>query len=275
MIFAEESLPRRREGARKTEEGNNSIGVGALRLSSRLRAFVVKSLFPCVLFLPVATLAADASPEIFPPKLDDGIARGLSFLAKQQNPDGSFEGNGPRIATTALAMMSFLAAGQAPDVGLHGAVVRSAEDFLLSQAPADGYFGKVDGSRMYGQGIATLALAEVIGVEPDPARRAKLNAVVASAVKVILAAQDIGKPEPFQGGWRYEPQSVDSDLSLSGWNALALRAAQNVGVDVPKDRAGRAVAFVLKCYNKEQKGFSYQAGQPASVAMTGVAALNL
>lgn len=227
------------------------------------------------LVAPNAHAQVNAPADALPPRLDEGIARGLAFLAKQQNPDGSFDGTGPKIAMTSLTVMAYLAAGHTPDVGMHGASVRSAVDFLVGQAPADGYFGKLDGSRMYGHGITTLALAEVAGVEPDPVRREKLLAVVGSAVKVILAAQDVQKAEYEAGGWRYEPQSGDSDLSLSGWNALALRAAQNVGVQVPKDRAVRATKYVLRCYHRQKGGFGYQPGQEPSIAMTGVAALNL
>jgi hypothetical protein len=128
---------------------------------------------------------------------------------------------------------------------------------------------------MYGHGITTLALAEAAGIEPDPARRQKMLAVVARAVKVILDAQDVKKSDNDAGGWRYEPGSVDSDLSLSGWNALALRAAQNAGIEVPKERVARAVAYVLRCYRKQDKGFAYQPGGAASAAMTGVGLLNL
>jgi hypothetical protein len=94
-------------------------------------------------------------------------------------------------------------------------------------------------------------------------------------VKVILTAQEVNKPPEQAGGWRYEPQSGDSDLSLSGWNALALRAAQGVGMDVPKGKIERAVQFVLNCYQPQAKGFSYQPHGNPSMAMTGVGVLNL
>jgi hypothetical protein len=176
---------------------------------------------------------------------------------------------------TALGLIAFIGAGHTPDAGVHGDTVRAAIDFLLKVAPADGYFGKIDGSRMYGHGITTLALAEAAGVEPDAARRQKMLGTVAAAVQVILDAQDVSKAPHDRGGWRYEPTSADSDLSLSGWNALALRAAQNAGIEVPKERVARAVEYVLRCYHKEQKGFGYQPGQAATIAMTGVALLNL
>ena len=217
---------------------------------------------------PVAPAAPAAG------NLDSSIARGLAYLAQQQNPDGSFDGGGPKIAMTALALMSFLACGHAPDAGKYGLHVRRSIDFLLSKAPEDGYFGKVDGSRMYGQGIVTLALAEAYGVDQTEGRR-KIQPVLSRAVELILKAQQVPKAEVFAGGWRYEPKSADSDLSLSGWNALALRAAQNVGMNVPKEQVEQAVQFVLKCFHKEQKGFSYRPGEKPTNGLTGVGVLNL
>jgi hypothetical protein len=216
---------------------------------------------------------ASASPE----PVDSSINSGLAFLAKQQNAEGAFDaGGGPRIATTGLALMSFLATGNTPDDGKYGQAVRRALDFLVRTAPADdGYFGKLDGSQMYGQGIVTLALAEAYGVAPDEQSRAAIRVILNRAVAQILKAQNVPKEPINAGGWRYEPGSADSDLSLSGWNILALRAAGNVGIDVPKDHIDRARSYVLQCYNKLQSGFAYQPRQDATIGMTSVAILNL
>jgi hypothetical protein len=219
-------------------------------------------------------LPAPADQDV-PPAVDGAVGSGLAFLAKQQQADGSFEGGGPRVAMTGLSLMSFLAAGHVPDEGKYGLAVRSAMDFLIRCAPADGYFGKVDGSRMYGQGIAMLALAEAYGADHDPSRRRRAGQVLRQCVQVIFKAQDVAKPDNFAGGWRYEPTNQDSDLSLSGWSALSLRAAANIGIDVPRDRVHRAVQFVMRCYRADQGGFAYQPGNDSSIAMTGVGMLNL
>src|SRR5436309_127744 len=73
----------------------------------------------------------------------------------------------------------------------------------------------------------------------------------------------------------HEVASGDSDLSVSGWCILALRAAQNAGVEVPKDSADRAAGFVLKCWRPDGKGFAYQAGGEATLTMTAAALLDL
>jgi hypothetical protein len=196
-------------------------------------------------------------------------------LATQQKPDGSIEANGPRVALTGLSLMAFLSAGHTADQGKFGPNVAAAIEYLIKQAPADGYFGKVDDSKMYGHGIVTLALTEAYGVDRDKARREKMRAILDRAVKVILDAQKVPKDANNAGGWRYTPNALDSDLSLSGWCALALRSASGVGIAVPKDRVELAMKYVAKCYSKPHRGFSYQPGQEVTLAMTGVGVLNL
>jgi hypothetical protein len=209
------------------------------------------------------------------PTFESAARRGLDYLTKHQNADGSFGVGEHRVAITGLSVLAFLACGHTPEVGRYGLVVRGGIDFLLAQAQADGYFGKSHDKGMYDQGIVTLALAEALGAEVDPNRRTRIHAELAKAVKVILDAQAVAKPETHAGGWRYGPKAADSDLSLTGWNALALRAAQDVGVDVPKEAVQKAVGFVLRCYNEKETGFSYQPQGGAQIGPTGIGVLSL
>jgi hypothetical protein len=230
---------------------------------------MIRIAFCCViLLLQVPCLALETGRAV-----DQAVAKGLAWLATQQNQDGSFAGSGPRIAITGLTVMAFLADGHTPDVGRYGDALRAAIDFLVAAAPADGYYGRVDGSRMYGQAISTLALAEACGVESDGNRHV-IRPILSKAVRVILDAQAVTKQPVHQGGWRYEPQSPDSDLSLTGWNVLALRACRNVGVEVDKTAIERALAYVLRCYRPKQ-GFAYIPGGEASPSMTGVGLLTI
>lgn len=228
-------------------------------------------LLMAMLIVPQGALAL----EPISPRVDTALVRGLEFLATHQQANGSFEQGGPKIAITALSLMAFMSSGHVPGDGRYGQTVRRGLDFILDSFPADGYVGKVDGSRMYGQGIITLALSEAYGLERDPARQAKMKAALISAVQVIVAAQQLKKDENHAGGWRYEPNAVDSDLSLSGWNMLALRSCNNIGISVQRDAIDKAAAYVLRCYRKQEKAFSYQPWQGPSPAMTGVGILNL
>jgi len=225
--------------------------------------------------------AASAEPpsSLFPTSAERAavaaaVDRALLFLARQQRPDGAFADGKYHLALTALATLSFLSAGH-PDVdGKYGGVVSRAADLLAAAVPKDGYVGKVDGSRMYGQAIITIALAELIGNTPDEPRRARLLAALRNTVPVILAAQNISKGAEHAGGWRYEPTSTDSDLSLSGWCAQALRAARGVEIDVPNDALTRAMNYVLTC-RTPSGGFAYQAGGNPDTGPTAAGSLTL
>jgi hypothetical protein len=221
---------------------------------------------------------AAAAPKLedeIPPRLNASLSRGLVFLAKQQNSDGSFDGGAPKVATTGLATLAFLAAGDAPDVGKYGLVVHNSIGWLLVHQAQDGYFGNGDRG-MYAHAIATLALTQAYGVEPDMARRIRMHAAMERAVAIILAAQNAPKSNPvFAGGWRYERNSPDSDLSLSGWNSMALRGAAAVGIDVPGDARKRAAAFVVHCFDANAKAFGYQPGNAPQPGETAIGVLCL
>ena len=209
-----------------------------------------------------------------PANLESAIDRGLFFLQKQQKADGSFDATGPEHAMAGLALLAFLANGHTPDVGKYGLTVRSAADYLINLNPEGGYYGR-DGSRMYGHCIVTIALAELYGMELDAGLRVKVRAALEKALKVILDAQAINKERTHSGGWRYEPNSTDSDLSVSAWCTLALRACQNAGLAVPKDRVDRALQYMLKCFRTKANGFAYQPTEEPSAAMTAAALLNM
>ena len=113
---------------------------------------------------------------------DKQVDAGLEFLVREQATEGFINTGGPKTALTGLSLMAFLAAGHTPDVGPYGVVVRRALDWLVQQVPPDGYVGNGDGSRMYGQGIVTLALAEAYGVETDGVKRERLHAAITRAL---------------------------------------------------------------------------------------------
>ena len=118
---------------------------------------------------------------------------------------------------------------------------------------------------MYNHGIATIALAELYGESHAPALRAKLQ----RAVDIILKAQNPA------GGWRYTPQPNDADISVTVVQAVALRAAQDAGLSIPKEAIAKAIEYVNSCYNASKKGFSYQPGGAPGFARTAAAIYSL
>ncbi|MFH1732590.1 MAG: hypothetical protein ABIF82_13200, partial [Planctomycetota bacterium] len=51
-----------------------------------------------------------------------------------------------------------------------------------------------------------------------------------------------------------------SDLSISGWNLMALRSARLNGAPVPAEAIAKAIGFVNRCHNPGKGGFDYQPG---------------
>ena len=227
--------------------------------------------------LSIARGAHAAAPATQPaplPRAETAIDLALLHLERLQHAEGHFQAE-PKLALTGLALTSYLACGHVPDLGRHGMTVRRATDYLVRSAPPDGYLGKADGSRMYGQAIVVVALAQAYGVEEDPSRRAAMRGVLVKEVKVILDAQAVKKDATHVGGWRYEPASTDSDLSASAGNAIALRAARDVGLDVPDAAIAAAVAYVKRCANATTGGFGYQPARDPSISMTGAGMIAL
>ena len=99
---------------------------------------------------------------------------------------------------------------------------------------------------MYGHGFATLYLAEVYGMSPRDELRDKLS----RAVELIVRTQND------EGGWRYQPRPEDADLSVTICQVMALRAARNAGIFVPRETIDRCVDYVNRSQNPDG-GFRY------------------
>ncbi|MGV2337256.1 MAG UNVERIFIED_CONTAM: hypothetical protein LVR18_25250 [Planctomycetaceae bacterium] len=91
---------------------------------------------------------------------------------------------------------------------------------------AKGYFGDRDGSRMYGHGIITLMLTEMLGMGVSDEQDVLIHDRCQRAIDVILSAQKTRKPVQAHGRWRYTPAATDADLSVSVWQLMALRSAR-------------------------------------------------
>lgn len=193
--------------------------------------------------------------KLITPETQEGIDQGLEWLASQQQPNGAF-GSGlmykGNVAVTALCGMAFLSAGSSPGVGKYGLEVERAVDYILKNTRSNGYIinerYKSHGP-MYGHGFATLFLAEVYGMSPNDEVREALS----KAVKLIVDTQHE------EGGWRYLPEPRVPDISVTVCQLMALRAARNAGIHVPKSTVDKSVEYVKRCQNLDG-GFRYQLG---------------
>jgi hypothetical protein len=210
-----------------------------------------------VALLSVLTLGTPALPDPEPrrdDKIDQAIKRAVGYLVTQQDKEGAIQTQyqwANRTAMTSLALMAFAAVGHQPaDDTNEGRCMKKALAYVLrpENQTVDGYFGAHDGSRMYGHGIVTLMLAELLGMGADGTQDKLITERCKAAIQLILRAQSIQKSDRDGGGWRYTPDSYDSDLSASVWQVSALRAAKNAGIEVPKSAIDRAVEYIKGCY---------------------------
>ncbi len=230
--------------------------------------------------LLLATLAGTARPQSPPPgaeRVDEAIQRGIAFLIGQQKDSGMVSDSGNPNAMTALALLAASAVGHtAADPTPAGGMIRKGLEYLLADARQrdNGYYGG-DGSRMYGHGIVTLTLAELLGMGTDDETDRRIRKKLERALQLILWSQDRKNADDPNnlGGWRYEPDSCDSDLSVTIWHLMALRAAHNASVDVPKTAIETAVQYLRRTYRPDTRGrervcgaCSYQPGQSPSYA---------
>lgn len=219
-----------------------------------------------------APVPADPMVEITP-ELDESVALGLTFLASQQNPDGSFGDGawGRGIAVTSLAALAFMADGQMPDRGQHGEVIRKALEYVLDRSGESGLLADDQApSPMYGHGFAALFLGEVYGMSGgDEAQRERLHEALVKAVRLIERSQND------EGGWRYNPVPTDADVSVTICQVMALRSARNAGIEVSSEVIDNAVDYVKRCQNPDG-GFRYQERNGSSAwprSAAGVATL--
>ncbi|WP_165700600.1 prenyltransferase/squalene oxidase repeat-containing protein [Alienimonas californiensis] len=186
------------------------------------------------------------------PQVDAAMDKAVAYLLTQQREDGAITDKGTPTAMTSLSIMALASVGVTPaDPTPEGTAMRKALDYVLDEkrVQEDGYFGRDDGSRMYGHGIITLMLSEMLGMGANAEQDRLIRERLENAIAVILRAQSQPKDARNQGGWRYERDSKDSDLSVSVWQVMALRSAANDGLDVPPEAIAEAVDYLRRSYD--------------------------
>jgi hypothetical protein len=181
------------------------------------------------------------------------VARGLMWLARQQTADGRWlldgmfkdKGAANDTAGTGLGLLPFLGAGKTHKASkgnvYEKTIGRGLRALISRQDPKRGDLG----GGMYGHGIGTIALCEAYGLTQDP----NLRLPAQRAVNFIVYAQNE------KGGWRYSP-GQEGDLSVTGWQVMALKSAQMAGLDVPVITLKKADRF-LDSVVSSNDGYGY------------------
>lgn len=242
-----------------------------MRARVGLCRWVVSGLVLALACLPARRAKAVDAAEISP-RSHAAVARGLATLAANQRDDGSWPGRyGNTTGIVASCCLAFLGAGHAPGRGKYGKHVARAIQWLIRKAQPDGVLWRrgMQGHPMYHHGLATLALAEAWGMTQDK----KIRDTLKRAVERIIASQNR------RGGWRYFPRVADDDLSVTVMQLMALRAAKDAGIFVPKDVIAAGIEYVKMCHNPKEAGkdggFAYRPRGASGFARTGAGVLSL
>jgi hypothetical protein len=209
------------------------------------------------------------------------VDQGVAYLVQQAREDGSISRQARHsTAMTSLSIMALTAVGHQPtDNTPQGKLLRNALEFVLGEErqTKEGYFGKADNSRMYGHGITALMLCEMLGMGVDEAQDKKIRECAERALNLILQSQSVRKHnDKYKGGWRYEPNSNDADLSVTVWQVMALRAGKAAGINVPTSAIDQAVAYLERSFKEQGQGmggFGYEPGQGPGYATTSAGLL--
>jgi hypothetical protein len=218
-----------------------------------------------------STAWAEQTKELLP--VDQSVTRALEYLQRSQGPEGYWRsGAGRNPGVTALAVMAFLSAGHVPGEGSYGETVEKGIRWVLAIQQGNGLIAVDSNQEMYHHGICTLMLAEVAGMTNERLG-VEVRQKLEKAVAVILRAQRTSGVHA--GGWRYQARGRDSDISVTGWQVMALRAAKDLGCDVPPRAIERAIQYISLCHDTLSGGYFYQPGVSLSPACTGTSVLAL
>lgn len=146
---------------------------------------------------------------------------------------------------TALALLAFLGANYTHEDNVFADNVGRGLRWLVSQQDAEGFLGGRANKygRMYCHGMATIALGEAYGITKDPQLRGPLE----RAVQYIVVCQN-----RHDGGWRYL-QGYRGDMSIFGWQLMALKSARTAGLEVPDATFDRAIDFLIVHGRKQRQ----------------------
>lgn len=200
-------------------------------------------------------------PREITPRARQAIDRGLAYLARTQNADGSWRthgstGNYP-VAMTSLAGLAIMAGGNTPAQGQYAQNVSQALSYVLRSARRDGLIAQLEEEShcMHGHGFALLFLAQCLGEEEDPQRLAQIKLALQRGIELTARSQSAA------GGWLYTPDSGGDEGSVTVTQVQGLRAARNAGLAVPKRVIDNAMKYLSDSANPDG-GIRYQAGDP-------------
>ncbi len=212
-------------------------------------------------------------PRGITPETEAAIERGLSYLARKQDRQGSWSNLGGYgaypVPMTALAGLALLMDGNTTTQGRYAPQVDRAARYLQRSSLPSGLIAQTENEArpMYGHGFGMLFLSQLLGMTENPERAKEIREVLQRGVVVT------GKAQSRDGGWIYTPGGGGDEGSVTVTQVQALRSCRNVGVAVPKSVIDQAMAYLANSQNSDG-GIRYslrQAGGPSRPPLAAAA----
>ena len=200
------------------------------------------------------------------PKSEQAVMRGLAWLVEHQNEDGSW-GDENKGAMTGFALLCFLGHGELQDSPQFGITVGRALIWIFEKGTANE--GRLHMAKeftahgVYEHAICAYALGEYYTMTKDR----RVVKLLTQAIGHIIEGQGPN------GGWMYAYDKSADDLSVSGWQIQALKAAHLGQLPMPgADKAlTKAVAYIER--DRGPKGGYGYRGPSDDYSLTGVGIL--
>ena len=201
------------------------------------------------------------------PGAEKAVLKGLAWLQKNQASDGSW-GDSNKGAMTGLALLCFLGHGETPQSPQFGYTVNKAVEWIMTNGAANEgrlHMRKAfDQPGVYEHAIVTYALGEYYTMTQDP----NVKELFKQAIGYIVQGQG------HDGGWMYSYDKSAGDLSVSGWQIQALKAAylSKLGISGVDEALDKAMAYLE--HSKGPKGGYGYRGPADKYSLTGVGILS-
>ncbi len=213
---------------------------GVLRPFGRARRHTIPMLFAALLTLSVSALSAETQEAAAAAQRRDMVERAQQYLF--QTYKNGIPGDARPVAVTAAFVLASLSSGYLPSDPEHGPTLTASVEWILQHGTPSFLGGQEE--PLADHALATLMLAEWLGLHTDPETRRRHFSRCLNAVDFIRQNQDSGVDPAYHGGWRRTDQTRVNDRMLTAWALTALRAAELRGFDVPENGITRAAAFM-------------------------------
>jgi hypothetical protein len=209
-----------------------------------------------------------------PAEIDKALRRGVVFLVKSQNKDGSWGSAGLRggielyapipgghqafhTAVTALAIAALIETG-GDDTDVKKAIERG-ENWLMEHLPKLRRGSEIALYNIWSHLYGIQAFVRMHQRLPDPSRRAKIESLIREQISFLKRYESVDH------GWGYydfrvgaQRPATDSTSFMTAAALVALREAKDIGIEVPENMVKSAIDSI---HRQRLPDFSFLYGE--------------